>query len=135
MPEQENVDLIRRLYEAFGKGDINTIIDHLASQFVWRFDAPSSVPFAGDFKTPDEVRRGFFGSLAETQKDQAVKPEEFIARDDNVVAIGRYSAVVTATNKRIDVPLVHVFSIQNGKVTRYLNFTDSATIAEAYKTG
>jgi ketosteroid isomerase-like protein len=68
MPEQENVDLIRRLYEAFGKGDINTIIDHLASQFVWRFDAPSTVPFAGDFKTPDEVRRGFFGSLAETQK-------------------------------------------------------------------
>jgi ketosteroid isomerase-like protein len=135
MPEQENVDLIRRLYEAFGKGDINTIIDHLASQFVWRFDAPSSVPFAGDFKTPDEVRRGFFGSLAETQKDQAVKPEEFIARDDNVVVIGRYSAVVTATNKRIDVPLVHVFTIQNGKVTRYLNFTDSATIAEAYKTG
>lgn len=135
MPEQENVDLIRRLYEAFGKGDINTIIDHLASQFVWRFDAPSTVPFAGDFKTPDEVRRGFFGSLAETQKDQAVKPEEFIARDDNVVMIGRYSAVVTATNKRIDVPLVHVFSIQNGKVTRYLNFTDSATIAEAYKTG
>ena len=135
MPEQENVDLIRRLYEAFGKGDINTIIDHLASQFVWRFDAPSSVPFAGDFKTPDEVRRGFFGSLAETQKDQAVKPEEFIARDDNVVVIGRYSAVVTATNKRIDVPLVHVFTIQNGKVTRYLNFTDSATIAEAYETG
>jgi ketosteroid isomerase-like protein len=89
MPEQENVDLIRRLYEAFGKRDINTIIDHLASQFVWRFDAPSTVPYAGDFKTPDEVRRGFFGSLAETQKDQALKPEEFIAHDDKVVMIGQ----------------------------------------------
>jgi uncharacterized protein len=135
MPEQENVDLIKRLYEAFGKGDIDTIIDHLASQFVWRFDAPSTVPFAGDFKTPDEVRRGFFGSLAETQKDQALKPEEFIAQGDKVVMIGRYSAMVTATNKRFDLPLVHVFTIQNRKVTQYLNFTDSATIAEAYKTG
>jgi uncharacterized protein len=102
MPEQENIDLIKRLYEAFGKGDINTILDRLAGQFVWRFDAPSTVPFAGDFKTPDEVRNGFFGSLAETQKDQALKPEEFIAHDDKVVMIGRYSAVVTATNKRID---------------------------------
>jgi hypothetical protein len=27
------------------------------------------------------------------------------------VMIGRYSAVVTATNKRFDVPLVHVFTI------------------------
>jgi uncharacterized protein len=134
MPEQENIDLIKRLYEAFGKGDINTIVDRLAGQFVWRFDAPSTVPFAGDFRTPDEVRNGFFGSLAETQKDQALKPEEFIAHDDKVVMIGRYCAVVTATNKPIDVPIVHVFTIKNGKVTRYLNFTDSATIADAYKT-
>ena len=135
MPEQENVDLIKRLYEAFGKGDIDTIIDHLAGQFVWRFDAPSTVRFSGDFKTPDEVRRGFFGSLAETQRDRALKPEEFIAHEDKLVMIGRYSAVVTATDKRIDVSVVHVFTIQNGKITRYLNFTDSATIAEAYKTG
>jgi ketosteroid isomerase-like protein len=49
--------------------------------------------------------------------------------------IGRYSAVVTATNKRIDVSVVHVFTIQNGKITRYLNFTDLATIAETYKMG
>jgi ketosteroid isomerase-like protein len=135
MPEKENVDLINGLYEAFGKGDINTVIDHLADQFVWRFDAPSPVPFAGDFKTPDELRRGFFGSLEETQIDQALKPEEFIAHDDKVVMTGRYSAVVAATDKRIDVPIVPFFTIQNGKVTRYLNFTDSATIAGAYKTG
>ena len=133
MHEQQNIDLIKKLYEAFGKGEIDTIIDHLASRFVWRFDAPPTVPFAGDFKTPDEVRRAFFGSLAESQKDQALNAEEFVAHDDKVVMIGRYSAMVTATNKRIDVAVVHVFTIQNGKITRYLNFTDSARIAEAYK--
>jgi uncharacterized protein len=99
MHEQQNIDLTKKLYEAFGKGEIDTIIDHLADPFVWRFDAPPTVPFAGDYKTPDEVRRGFFGSLAETQKDQALNPEEFIAQDDKVVMVGRYSATVTATNK------------------------------------
>jgi ketosteroid isomerase-like protein len=59
----------------------------------------------------------------------------FLGSDDKVVMIGRYRAVVTAINKRIDVSVVHVFTIQSGKVTGYLNFTDSATIAEAYKTG
>jgi ketosteroid isomerase-like protein len=49
--------------------------------------------------------------------------------------IGRYSALVTATNKRIDVAVVHVFIIQNGEITRYLLFTDSARIAEAYQKG
>ena len=44
--------LIKGLYEAFGKGDIDPIIDHLAGHFVWRFDAPPAIPFAGDYKTP-----------------------------------------------------------------------------------
>jgi len=135
MQEQQNIDLIKGLYEAFGKGDIDPIIDHLAGQFVWRFDAPPIIPFAGDYKTPDEIRRGFFGSLAETQTNRVLNPEEFIAHDDKLVMVGRYSAVVTATNKRIDVAVVHVFTIQKGKITRFLNFTDSARIAEAYKTG
>ena len=118
MQEQQNIELTKMLYEAFGKGDIDTIIDHLADRFVWRFDAPPSVPFAGDYKTPDEVRRGFFGSLAETQKDQTLNPEEFIAQDDKVVMVGRYSATVTATNKRIDVAVVHIFTSLRSKMER-----------------
>jgi hypothetical protein len=30
MQEQQNIDLVKKLYAAFGKGDIETIIDHLA---------------------------------------------------------------------------------------------------------
>jgi uncharacterized protein len=124
MPELQNIDLIKKLYEAYGKGDIDTVIDHLADPFDWRFDAPSIIPFAGDQKTPDEVRRRFFGSLAESQKDQALSPQEFIAQDDKIVMLGRYSATVA-----------HVFTIQNGKITRFVNFTDTARLAEAYTAG
>jgi ketosteroid isomerase-like protein len=64
MHEQQNIDLVKKLYEAFGKGDIKTITDHLADQLVWRFDAPSVSPCAGKHETPDQVREGFFGALA-----------------------------------------------------------------------
>jgi uncharacterized protein len=64
-----------------------------------------------------------------------LNPAEFIAHEDELVMIGRYSAMVTATNKRIDLAVVHVFTIQNGKITRFLNFTDSARLVEAYKSG
>jgi ketosteroid isomerase-like protein len=46
MQEQQNIDLVKEVYRAFGKGDIDTIIDHLAGQLVWRFDAPSVIPYA-----------------------------------------------------------------------------------------
>ena len=60
MEEQQNIDLIKKLYAAFSKGDIDTIIDHLDGQLVWRFDAPSVIPYAGEHDTPNKVREGFF---------------------------------------------------------------------------
>jgi ketosteroid isomerase-like protein len=135
MPELQNIDLVKKLYEAYGKGDIDTIINHLADHFDWRFDAPSIIPFAGNQQTRDEVRRRFFGSLAESQKDQSLSPQEFIAQDDKVVMLGRYTATVVATGRSIDLRVAHVFTIQNGKVTRFLNLTDTARVAEAYTAG
>jgi uncharacterized protein len=132
MQEQQNINLIKNLYEAFGKGDIDTIIGSLADPLVWRFDAPSAIPYAGEYKTPQEVKEGFFGSLASTQKDYALKTNEFIAQGDKVIMLGSYGATVNATGKRFDLPLVHVWTIRNGKVERFLNFTDTANVAEAY---
>jgi uncharacterized protein len=132
MQEQQNIDLVKKLYGAFSKKDIDTIIDHLAGQLDWRFDAPSLIPYAGEHDTPDKVREGFFGPLASTQRDYALRTDEFIAQDDKVIMVGGYGATVTATGKSFDLPLVHVWTIQNGKVKRFVNFTDTAKVAEAY---
>ena len=61
MQEQQNIDLVKKLYGAFSKKDIDTIIDHLAGQLDWRFDAPSLIPYAGEHDTPDKVRERFPG--------------------------------------------------------------------------
>lgn len=132
MQEQQNIDLVKKLYAAFGKGDIETIIDHLADQLIWRFDAPSVVPYAGEHDTPDQVKAGFFQPLASTQKNHALSADEFIAQDDKVIMVGRYGATVTSTGKSFDLPLVHVWTVQNGRVKRFVNFTDTAKVAEAY---
>ena len=84
MLEQDNIDLIKKLYAAFGKGDIETIIDHLADQLVWRFDAPAVIPYAGEHDTPDQVKEAFFANLASTQKDYSLQTDEFIAQGDKL---------------------------------------------------
>ena len=58
---------------------------------------------------------GFFGPLASTQRDYALRTDEFIAQDDKVIMVGGYGATVTATGESFDLPLVHVWTIQNGK--------------------
>jgi ketosteroid isomerase-like protein len=104
----------------------------LADSVIWRFDAPSLIPYAGEYKTPNQVKEGFFGSLASTQKDYALKADEFIAQGDKVIMVGSYGATVNATGKRFDLPLVHVWTIRDGQIERFLNFTDTAKLAEAY---
>ena len=132
MQEQQNIELVKKLYAAFGKGDIETIIDHLADQLSWRFDAPSVIPYAGEHDTPGQVKAGFFQPLATTQKENTLTADEFIAQDDKVIMIGKYGATVTNTGKSFDLPVVHVWTVQNGKVKRFVNFTDTAKVAEAY---
>jgi uncharacterized protein len=46
--------------------------------------------------------------------------------------IGTYGATVTATGKRFDLSLVHVWTVENGKVKRFVNFADAAKVAEAF---
>jgi uncharacterized protein len=131
--EQQNVALIQKLYDAFSKGDIQSIIDALTPDVEWIAEGPSSVAYFGKMKGPDEVRSKFFGGLAQTQEDQKLTPETWVAQDDHVAMFGRYSAKVKATGKRFDSPLGHLFRFRNGKVSKFINLGDTAATAEAYQ--
>jgi ketosteroid isomerase-like protein len=132
MSEQQNVALIQKMYDAFSRGDIQTIIDALTPDVEWIAEGPSSVSYFGKMKGPDEVRSKFFATLAETQQDQKLTPETWVAQGDNVAMFGRYSAKVKATGKQFDSPLGHLFRIRDGKVSKFVNLGDTAAVAAAY---
>jgi ketosteroid isomerase-like protein len=50
-----------------------------------------------------------------------------------VVAIIRYRSRVKATGEIAETPLVHVFTIQGGKVTRFFEMFDTAKAERAYR--
>jgi ketosteroid isomerase-like protein len=132
MSEQENIALIKKMYDAFGRGDIQTIVDHLTDDVEWLAEGPSSVAYFGKMKGPAEVQSKFFGGIAGTQEEMKLAMEDFIAQGDGVATFGRYSARVKATGKRFDGPLGHLFRIRGGKVSKFVNLGDTAAVAEAY---
>ena len=131
MNDQQNTNLVKAMYAAFGRGDIQTILDHCVADVEWRFEGPSTIPYAGVRRGPAEVA-GFFQALASTQANMSLTPEQFIAQGDHVAVLGRYAATVTATGQRFDSPLGHFFTIRDGKVARFINFGDTAMVAAAY---
>lgn len=133
MNEKANSDLILKMYDAFSKGDIQTILDSVSTDVEWTTPGPEIVPYCRTYRGPREVA-DFFKELAATQRNQKLTTDEVIAQGNKVVTVGRYSADVAATGKHFDTIICHVFTVENGRVTRFLDMADSAMVADAYQT-
>jgi ketosteroid isomerase-like protein len=131
MNEQQNTALIQKVYAAFARGDIQTIMNSLTADVDWALEGPAIIPFSGRRKGGAEVL-GFFQALAETQQDMKLTTETFVAQGDVVATVGRYSATVKATGKKLDVATGHFFTIRDGKIAKFVDFGDTAAMADAY---
>lgn len=58
--------------------------------------------------------------------------EPFAVDGDRIVAVGRYQARVKETGKRIDSPLVQLWTLRDGKVVHCLEMTNTAVEVEAF---
>ena len=127
----ENIALIKKVYDAFGGGDVQMILNSLTPDVEWRYDAPAAIPYSGARRGPGEVA-GFFAAIATTEEKQLLEISEFMASGDEVITLGTYSATAKASGKSYSVRLAHIFTIRDGKIARFLNFSDTAAVAEAH---
>ena len=134
MQEAQNIKVVQEAYAAFGRGDVQGILDRLADEVIWKgvYGAASYVPTSGERRGKAAVAT-FFKQVAETVKFSQFDPKEFVATGDKVVALGHYRAT-TSIGKNFEADFAMVFTLTNGKVSHFQEFTDSAAINVAYST-
>ncbi len=57
-----NITVVQKLYEAFGRGDLPTILSHLAEDVTWKCLGPAEIPFGGTRQGREQVAQ-FFASI------------------------------------------------------------------------
>lgn len=115
MAEHKNAALIRRGYDAFSKGDMDTINEIFADDIVWHISGRSAV--AGDYKGKQEVF-GFFGQLAERSGGTfSIELHDVLGNDDHVTALTHERA--QRDGKTMDVNFVHVWHVRDGKAVEF----------------
>jgi uncharacterized protein len=123
--EQDNVAQIVAIYEAFGRGDIPYIIDHLTDDVRWVSHLDANVPWSGDFsgksKTP-----GFFQALNDAAEVTGFAPKEFVAQGDTVVSMGDIGLKVRKSGKAGTTQWIFVWKLRDGTVYSYEQFHDPA---------
>ena len=128
-----NIALVQSLYAAFGKGDIATLVNGLTADVDWNVNGRrKDYPMFGTWKGPGDVQT-FFKGVADHETFSAFSPKEFHAAGELVFAFGHYAGAIKKTGRTFDCEWVHVFTVKNGKVARFREFTDTAQFAEAYR--
>jgi uncharacterized protein len=124
------VDIVRRSYEAFALDDLDAVMADMHPDIVWH--QAQGLPHGGVYHGLQEVRRAIFDPLDEEWWDEfTATPDEFLVAGGEVVVLGRYRGVAKGTGKRLDVPFVHVWTVEGELAVRFRQFLDTAGWVEA----
>jgi ketosteroid isomerase-like protein len=125
-----NIDLINEIYAAFGRGDVQAILDRLTDDCLWITHLEECVPWAGDYSGKATVP-GFFSAIFDSVDVLGFQPTEFISEGDTVVSLGTFACRSKATGKSTETRWIFVWKVRNGLVCSYEQFHDPR-LAQAF---
>jgi ketosteroid isomerase-like protein len=109
---QENVEIVRRIYEAYGRGDFAAVLD-AADARIRCFDRPD--------RPGATVYTGYEGLLKFAESDREVfenvryEPADFIGAGDHVVVRIRQAGRGKASSVPVEEEIVNVWKLRAGK--------------------
>lgn len=127
MAARSNVELVKKVYDAFARRDMAAIFNLFARDI--ELVQSIEVPWGGVYRGHEQAAQ-FFAGLVQHITSRVVF-ERFIDAGDHVVAIGRTQGTVNATQSRFDVPIAHVWELRDGQVWRVLFCIDNPTMLTA----
>lgn len=128
-----NLDLVRRVYAAFGRGDLAAILDACAVDVDWRLvGRAGDYPTFGAWKGREGVAE-FFRLVNALEEFQEFAPKELHASGDKVFALGSYALIVKQTGRAVASDWVHVFTLRDGRVAAFREFMDTAQAVAAWR--
>lgn len=126
MGASDNIKTIQLIYEAFGSGDLNAILDRVTDDVDWAAEASSTVaPWYGARHGKDGVA-AFFEGFGSSMEVQEFTPFAFAGNDTEVHTVVHCRATARATGRAIDHNLHHFFRFRDGKISYYRGTEDTA---------
>jgi uncharacterized protein len=123
----QNVDVVRSAYAAFGRGDIDSLVATLDPAVEWISPGPADLPTAGTRRGHDAVRE-FFRIVLDMYEIERFEPKTFITQGEHVIVLGDETAKLKATGKVLIEAWAHHMTLRNGKVVAFREYIDTAAV-------
>jgi uncharacterized protein len=121
----DNLATVKRFYFLLSAGDSSGALQLLDPDIKWT-EAERTPYFAGTMVGSDVVIAGLFAPLARDFDDFSTIPSDFVSERDRVVSFGKYKGIRKSNGRLMSAPFVHLWTVSDARLRRFVQFTDSA---------
>jgi ketosteroid isomerase-like protein len=116
---QENVETIRRWYEAAARHDVDALVATFDQDIEWDLTRMGWIEGQGIYRGKSDVRRfieQWFGSF--DGHEFLLDEFEYFAFEDGVLVTGRQRGYGAGTGAPVEQKFAHLFSLRDGAIQR-----------------
>jgi uncharacterized protein len=107
---------VQRMFEAFGKGNLDGLLERVNPDSRWIYVGANPRPAKGVYVGRDGARK-FFERILRNLDMTTFHPREFVTENDTVVAFGFESGTVKATGKPFRNEWAQKYVVRDGLIT------------------
>lgn len=123
---QENVEIVRRCFDAFNRKDFDSVIEDYDEQAEWRPALAGAVE-GRVYRGRDDIR-GYFTDLFASFADVSTQDAEFRDLGDRVLALYKLTVRGRDSDVVVDQPGAIVYDLRGGQIVRaesYLSWDEA----------
>lgn len=126
MSEQENLQIVQRIYKAFAEGDLPAMLNLMGDDVEMQDYFSAKVLTRAGSRSGRHAVEEFFRMVAESIEFQVFQPVEFIVARDSVVVLGHERCRVRATGRVVEANWAQVWTLHDGMIRRFREYSDTA---------
>ena len=134
MGATENIETVKAIYDAFGRGDVAAILDRCTDDVDWGAESALEIAPWHGIKHGKAGVPQFFEGIAQTGSVTEFTPLSFAGNEDgDVMVVIRFAFTVNDTGKDLAMNLHHHWRFRDGRVAHYRGSEDTALVAAALR--
>jgi ketosteroid isomerase-like protein len=125
---QDNVDVVQSAWDAFGRGDIDAVLDVFLPSAETRI--PETLPWGGTY-VGQEGFRDFLEKLGSAFEQFSATPQKVLGADDNHVVVVAKTKGRAKGGATVEGTVVWVYQLRDGKIVDAESWGDTARVVQA----
>lgn len=129
---QESLQVVQQMYAAFGRGDIQAVLNLLTDDVEWEVTGPTHiVPWTGKRRGREQVAE-YFKLIGETVDINTFEQQDMIAQGEKLMAIFHEQARNKKTGRTYETAIVHSIVVRGQKVAKFHGYMETGPLIAAF---